>query len=865
MHRRITASFSRHRAWWLDGDRRPRYHRSDLNDEIVSHDASVTAAEQPSDGPARRPAFRPGTVLAGRYRRGVVRGRGGMWSVVRAYDQTLGAHVALKLLHEALQSDRRWTERLAREVKTTRQIRHPNVCRVFDFQNANGMSFIVMELAERTLADELETGESIARSLDARLADVRAIARGLAAIHSMGIVHRDISARNILRLADQRLVLSDLGLAVVAGDNPATLQGGTIAYMAPELVAGARASVASDIWALGIVIYEAVFGGRPAWRDGAVVRGIERPGRRLTRPEEAVLALCRDCTAARPSDRPRSATDVLTRLDLGTRGRRPVGRRIVAGAGAAMLIVGTALVVHQIRQRQRGVPVAATDIPIELAGEPRDWTDSSRLLASIPDKILCMVPLPRSHVVRIVWGSPPKAEDIDVDTGIRRPSPLVPDAYAHGCPDLAPDGALIFQGFNQEGHPGIFLSPHSDGSGAHFVVSAADPSYLSEPRWLASGRGFVFDVDVRHIAVLDRATERSFILPGDTTRDDYSIFRFVAGDRVFSLRRETGQAAVHVRALSWPNVTPDMSFTVSGVSSAWGGSADGRLYASEYPGRGLAEVDIVHRRATRLGIIKNSSFLTAPCVVQDKLVFISFSASSDAWQGQRHALRQITHGGNVAQASRCFDGDVLVSQESASGEPELVRLRPDGTSRTIFPGRRITAPACSKLRDEWWHTEFSRSKPITYHCLSGSCTEVGGGFLVNALSPDESRIASIGLNTQGQYTLWYPSRGGPTHEIAHNQTNCPPVWASNTTLWVSTRRGERFLWTELNVDTGLATGRTMPGGSDCADGTADPLSPDAADDLRVIFNVRGEVRAIPLADLTAPSRPYGHSTGTGAL
>ena len=108
---------------------------------------------------------------------------------------------------------------MAREVELTRQIRHPNICRVFDFQHADGMSFIVMELAHGTLAAELERAPG-GRSFDARLADARAIASGLAAIHKAGVVHRDISARNIRRLSDSRLVLSDLGLASIQASIP---------------------------------------------------------------------------------------------------------------------------------------------------------------------------------------------------------------------------------------------------------------------------------------------------------------------------------------------------------------------------------------------------------------------------------------------------------------------------------------------------------------------------------------------------------------------------------------------------------------------------------------------------------------------
>lgn len=123
-----------------------------------------------------------------------------------------------------------------------------------------------MELAVRTLRDDLSSDLWRARTAEARLADARGVTAGLAAIHRAGIVHRDVTTQNVLRMVDGRLVLSDFGLAMDADESRASVQGGTVSYMAPELVLGARASPASDIWALGIVIHEIIFGRRPKAR-----------------------------------------------------------------------------------------------------------------------------------------------------------------------------------------------------------------------------------------------------------------------------------------------------------------------------------------------------------------------------------------------------------------------------------------------------------------------------------------------------------------------------------------------------------------------------------------------------------------------
>jgi len=145
--------------------------------------------------------------------------------------------------------------------------------------------------------------------------------------------------------------------------------------------------------------------------------------------------------------------------------------------------------------------------------------------------------VPGTRRIRFAWGYPKRVDDVDVDTGERRPAALVPEATVEGCPDLSPDGhELIFQGHDSEGQARIFRSPHADGSAAVPVVAAADPSYLSEPRWFAGGAAFVFDADTRHVGVVDRASGRPTILAEAPIEDHSTLFRFVCGNSINVVR-----------------------------------------------------------------------------------------------------------------------------------------------------------------------------------------------------------------------------------------------------------------------------------------------------------------------------------------
>lgn len=373
------------------GSKSRRAVKDDRN--LGSAEESQTDLEPPatsSAGGAAVPPLERGTVLAGRYEIRKVIGRGGMGLVVEALDRILGEAIAIKILRAEYAGERTWAERLAREVKLARQIHHSNVCRVFDFAQADGRVFLTMELTSRgSLRDEINSGATATRPLADRIADVRALAAGLGAIHTAGIVHRDVSPQNVLRMPDGRAVLSDFGLATDSFESTTNVGGGTIAYMAPELIRSGRASVASDVWALGVVSHEIVFGERPHWRPGAHEMSSPISGRRLAPGERAVLEICRVCTAPDPERRPQRVAEIAAQLsDVGM--RRSAWRRR-AGRAVAVVCVGAAMVgvvggVRRVRAKRAAGGAAAAGVVVDPllivpTGVPDDWTEKTKVLA----------------------------------------------------------------------------------------------------------------------------------------------------------------------------------------------------------------------------------------------------------------------------------------------------------------------------------------------------------------------------------------------------------------------------------------------------------------------------------------------------
>lgn len=278
--------------------------------------------------------FPPGTVLNGRYRIIAMLGKGGMGEVYRATDLTLGQSVALKFLPGIASSDPRWLERFHSEVRIARQVSHPNVCRVYDIGETDGLPFLSMEYVD---GEDLAT---LLRRIGRLPADkateiARKICAGLHAAHDRGIIHRDFKPHNIMLDKRGEVLICDFGLAAVSTELLASeIRQGTPAYMAPEQLKGTEVTAASDIYALGLVLYE-VFTGKRAFA-GANINELLNQQEAMQMQSVTSLAadvnpavenIIRRCLDADPRKRPASALAVSAALPGGD----PLAAALAAG------------------------------------------------------------------------------------------------------------------------------------------------------------------------------------------------------------------------------------------------------------------------------------------------------------------------------------------------------------------------------------------------------------------------------------------------------------------------------------------------------------------------------------------------------
>ena len=192
-------------------------------------------------------------------------GSGGMGVVYKAQDTKLDRFVALKFLPQHLSQSEEEKQRFIHEAKAASALDHPNICNIHEIDEADdGQTFIVMAYyAGETLRDKIDRGPL---AIDAAIDIVIQISQGLAKAHSKEIVHRDIKPANILITEDNQVKIVDFGLAKLQGRTQLTKEGstiGTVSYMSPEQTQGTEVDHRSDIWALGVVLYEMLTGEQP--------------------------------------------------------------------------------------------------------------------------------------------------------------------------------------------------------------------------------------------------------------------------------------------------------------------------------------------------------------------------------------------------------------------------------------------------------------------------------------------------------------------------------------------------------------------------------------------------------------------------
>jgi serine/threonine-protein kinase len=290
-----------------------------------------------------------GTVLGGRYRLVELLGQGGMATIYRARDGQLERDVAVKLLRPEYGADPDFFARFRHEAQAAASLNHPGVVAVYDYGTDPAGPYIVMELVDgEDLASIIRRSGALPPRQAARI--VAQVARAIDVAHDRGVVHRDIKPGNILVTRDGRVKVTDFGIARALAESALTLPGttlGSVHYVSPEQARGELASPPSDIYSLGIVLFELLTGHRPFEGDSAAAIATARLTGPVPNPSAirsgippTLQSITRKALAPKPEDRFESAGVMADALEAYLAEERAAGAAVAGGTAGAAAGVG---------------------------------------------------------------------------------------------------------------------------------------------------------------------------------------------------------------------------------------------------------------------------------------------------------------------------------------------------------------------------------------------------------------------------------------------------------------------------------------------------------------------------------------------
>lgn len=310
------------------GSRTPDPEATFIDPDATMVDAVLprVAAAAPKSTRARAdaPILQPGDVLGGRYEIERMLGEGGMGAVYKARDRELDRPVALKLIRPEMASNPSILARFKQELLLSRQVTHKNVIRIYDLGDADGVKFISMEFVEgRDLRALIQEKKKF--SPEEAVETIRQVCQALEAAHGAGVIHRDLKPQNIMREESGRILVMDFGLArTIEGDGMTQVGAlvGTMEYMSPEQALAKDLDQRSDIFSLGLILYELLTGKMPFKAESALASLIKRTQERAVPVSDhdesipgALSGIVSRCLERDPNLRYQSANEMLEDLD----------------------------------------------------------------------------------------------------------------------------------------------------------------------------------------------------------------------------------------------------------------------------------------------------------------------------------------------------------------------------------------------------------------------------------------------------------------------------------------------------------------------------------------------------------------------
>lgn len=652
-------------------------------------------------------------------------GEGGMGIVYKAHDTKLDRLVALKFLPEHVSVGSADLERFTQEAKAAAGLNHPNICTIHGIEEAGGKNFIVMEYVDGQTLQEKKSSLSMKQALDVGIQ----IAEGLAAAHEKGIVHRDIKPENIMFRKDGRVQIMDFGLAKLRGASRLTKEGstvGTAGYMSPEQVQGQDTDHRSDIFSLGVLLYEMLTGQPPfkGVHETAIayeIVNVDSPPMSSIKPEipQELDAIVLECLEKDPNERAQSAKQIAIDLNRFKRSSSRSRLSRTMPAGVVSSVQGTRGALDR-PSLMRFVPWAVTAVVLVVLGWSLFFrgTHDNRLLSR--------------------WNI----------SALSAPNQLIFHSDIP-CLALSPDGRQIVYALSEGGGSQLYIRS-IDNYEAHPIrgtTNGTAPFFSPDGQWI----GFVADGKIKKVPAAGGTVEAlcdAQGFRGAAWGPDNRIYyspTFSAG--LMSVSANGGTPSLFSsldssrgeRTHRWPQVLPGgewVLYTV-GIQSNPNSYTDAVLMLQSTETGERHELDVRGEIARYvepgyLVVGRNASLLAAPFSLDDFHTSKPLAALIDGVNGDP--------GSGVVDFSLSRQGDLAYLPGTLQKDFELV-----------------------------WVTRDGKVTPLPLQAQP---------YYIPRISPDGKRLA-VGLGMPGgDNSIWVYDLGKATfNRLTFNKTGGAPLWS----------------------------------------------------------------------------------------
>jgi WD40 repeat protein len=439
-------------------------------------------------------------------------------------------------------------------------------------------------------------------------------------------------------------------------------------------------------------------------------------------------------------------------------------------------------------------------------GEAEDWSKVATLVTEVPGNVHCFSMI-NDRTARLIWGTPRRAEEVDIASGKRRPARLASETYAVGCPDLSPRGdALLFTAQNAAGTSEIRIS-QPDGHDAKVATSGSDPL------WLPSGEEFLYEVDSTHAAIFSLPTMSLTLLPDPHLGGHQAIVQ-----KAVHPSKDTVALSVFV-----DNSEPAVEFyeggtfeyrktfvVPAGLRIQFDDRGDNLLISYQLSGSVSTLAELDWRKGTYRNLGRYPGFdLIGARAQGGQTLLLGRHVSKDIWLYDDSGGHPLTSDGENYSAAISPTGELLLSKRGADGNLSIWSKAPAGLGRRLTSGPLDVLPDFSKDGRSWVYADLARRNIMLCSTEYGTC---------GALTRDEQWPTWPRFSPDGRKIAYLTQTGAPRLTIvsvndgqilqswdAYHQ--CPPVWSSPTTIWSFELLAGHYLWAERDTTTGRRTGK----------------------------------------------------------